>query len=90
MCRCRHKLASMPRWLSSAKVRMQSVYQCPQTALTLTCTFQVEVVRKLLAGAPAFVSRCLVPFRPLRLCACAEDPAMLCATCRNQTTVVLL
>lgn len=56
--KCRHKLASMPRWLSSAKV---------------------EVVRKLLAGEPAFVYQCLFSILNVLSCARAQRTQLCCA-----------
>lgn len=52
--RCRHKLASMPRWLSSQKVRDCRV--CTRDhVLTRSSFWQVEVVRKILAEDPAML-----------------------------------
>jgi len=52
--RCRHKLASMPRWLSSAKVRpVTHTFNRFRHLMALTMRDrQVETVRKLLAEDP--------------------------------------
>lgn len=61
--RCRHKLASMPRWLSSKKVetvRFDVLEQCP-IALLATPLHNPFQVRALLAGAHAALAALPAP-----------------------------